>query len=395
MFSQGIGFQSVYSTPGGGGTQTLQDITTNGNETDKSIILVDEFGAKIRITNAEGQFIVNKLYDDSETTICVIDSNGISFSIFLEQLQLIKETGGSSKYIFPNNTVFELVASREWTALELANKADLVGGKIPASQIPSGFDEIFEYSTFTAFPVVGQSNIYYVALDTNKTFRWSGSGYVIMNEGIALGETSSTAYRGDRGKTAYDHSQTLGNPHGTTAAQVGAYTKTEVDVLLLTKAGISLIPIETTTDGTVTSGVSITVSSVLAIPGGTYGSGITLDIMAVSRKTGANGTLAMRFYANTTPDLSGSPILLGQGSFIASNLQGTLQRLLRIKVADGTGAGTEITSAGTTNILDYSGVGAASQNVAINWNNTVYIIATNACGSGSDSARTSLLKIRR
>jgi hypothetical protein len=40
---------------------------------------------------------------------------------------------------------------------------------------------------------------------------------------LALGETSTTAYRGDRGKTAYDHSQiTTGNPHGTTAADVGA-----------------------------------------------------------------------------------------------------------------------------------------------------------------------------
>lgn len=37
---------------------------------------------------------------------------------------------------------------------------------------------------------------------------------------VALGETSSTAYRGDRGKTAYDHSQTAGNPHGTSASQV-------------------------------------------------------------------------------------------------------------------------------------------------------------------------------
>ena len=39
--------------------------------------------------------------------------------------------------------------------------------------------------------------------------------------GLTLGETSSTAYRGDRGKTAYDHSQTTGNPHGTTKSDVG------------------------------------------------------------------------------------------------------------------------------------------------------------------------------
>lgn len=37
-----------------------------------------------------------------------------------------------------------------------------------------------------------------------------------------MGETSSTAYRGDRGKTAYDHSQLTGNPHNTTFAQLGS-----------------------------------------------------------------------------------------------------------------------------------------------------------------------------
>jgi hypothetical protein len=41
-----------------------------------------------------------------------------------------------------------------------------------------------------------------------------GSG---IGGGVALGETSSTAYRGDRGKIAYDHSQqTSGNPHNLT-----------------------------------------------------------------------------------------------------------------------------------------------------------------------------------
>jgi hypothetical protein len=38
---------------------------------------------------------------------------------------------------------------------------------------------------------------------------------------LALGETESTAYRGDRGKIAYDHSQITGNPHGTTKADIG------------------------------------------------------------------------------------------------------------------------------------------------------------------------------
>ena len=42
-----------------------------------------------------------------------------------------------------------------------------------------------------------------------------GSSYVVMSSSLALGETSSTAYRGDRGKIAYEHSQDIGNPHET------------------------------------------------------------------------------------------------------------------------------------------------------------------------------------
>lgn len=42
-------------------------------------------------------------------------------------------------------------------------------------------------------------------------------------EGLVLGETASSAYRGDRGAEAYAHSQvTRGNPHGTTYTDVGA-----------------------------------------------------------------------------------------------------------------------------------------------------------------------------
>ena len=44
----------------------------------------------------------------------------------------------------------------------------------------------------------------YITIDTNKTYRWSGSIYAIISDTLALGETSSTAYRGDRGKAAYD-----------------------------------------------------------------------------------------------------------------------------------------------------------------------------------------------
>ena len=95
-------------------------------------------------------------------------------------------------------------------------------GHIPSSQLPSYVDDVLEFATITNFPTTGETGKIYIALNTNLTYRWSGSGYVEISPSLALGETSSTAYRGDRGKIAYDHSQATGNPHNTTFAQLGS-----------------------------------------------------------------------------------------------------------------------------------------------------------------------------
>lgn len=96
-------------------------------------------------------------------------------------------------------------------------------GKVPSSQLPSFVDDVQEYPTRGDFPETGQDGIIYVAEDTNLTYRWSGTAYVEISPSLALGETASTAYRGDRGKIAYDHSQMKNaNPHQTTYDQVGA-----------------------------------------------------------------------------------------------------------------------------------------------------------------------------
>ena len=94
-------------------------------------------------------------------------------------------------------------------------------GHVPVSQLPSYVDDVQEYASRSAFPATGEAGKIYVATDTNLTYRWSGSGYVEISPSLALGETSATAYRGDRGKAAYDHSQIKsGNPHGTTFASL-------------------------------------------------------------------------------------------------------------------------------------------------------------------------------
>ena len=97
-------------------------------------------------------------------------------------------------------------------------------GKVPATQLPSYVDDVLEYANKAAFPISAQAETgkIYVALDTNIVYRWSGSAYVEISSSLALGTTSSTAYRGDLGNTAYLHSQLkTGNPHSVTAANIG------------------------------------------------------------------------------------------------------------------------------------------------------------------------------
>lgn len=106
-------------------------------------------------------------------------------------------------------------------------------GKVLSSQLPSYVDDVIEAyynpsdgkfyavksGTTYSDEITGESGKIYVDLSTEKTYRWGGSSYAEISPSLALGETSSTAYRGDRGKTAYDHSQST---HARTDA-----TKTE------------------------------------------------------------------------------------------------------------------------------------------------------------------------
>ena len=102
-----------------------------------------------------------------------------------------------------------------------ANYVQTVGGLIPSALLPSFVDDVIEFDSIEDFPTVGESGKIYIAKDTNITYRWSGTDYVEISKSLALGETSLTAYRGDRGKTAYDHSQTTGNPHDTSLSDLG------------------------------------------------------------------------------------------------------------------------------------------------------------------------------
>ena len=101
--------------------------------------------------------------------------------------------------------------SKTWSSSKLdgilTNKADLVSGKVPASQLPSYVDDVLEFANLGAFPLTGETGKLYVALDTEKLYRWTGSVYVEISAGV----TAHSQLTLDDGT----------NPHGTTKNDVG------------------------------------------------------------------------------------------------------------------------------------------------------------------------------
>lgn len=106
--------------------------------------------------------------------------------------------GGTSEL---NNKVQEFIDSKGApNGLASLNES----GIIPSAQLPSYVDDVIEVDTFSNLPGTGESGKIYIVQDTNLTYRWSGTGYVEISKSLALGETSSTAYPGDKGKAATD-----------------------------------------------------------------------------------------------------------------------------------------------------------------------------------------------
>lgn len=72
-------------------------------------------------------------------------------------------------------------------------------GKVPTSQLPSYVDDVVEYDNLSGFPTTGSAGKIYVDKQTNKTYRWSGSGYTEISASLAPGVVAGTAYPGDEG----------------------------------------------------------------------------------------------------------------------------------------------------------------------------------------------------
>lgn len=144
-------------------------------------------------------------------------------------------------------------------------------GRVPTSQLPSYVDDVIEGYLYNSkfykesahtTEITGETGKIYVDLSNNKTYRWSGSAFVVISDTLALGETSSTAYRGDRGKIAYDHSQST---HARTDATAVSFTRsltsgTKVGTITINGTGTDLYA-PTNTDTHWTTGLKVGASA--------------------------------------------------------------------------------------------------------------------------------------
>lgn len=90
-------------------------------------------------------------------------------------------------------------------------------GNVKSDLLPSYVDDVLEYETNAGFPTTGESGKIYVSKETNLTYRWSGTTYVEISPSLALGETSSSAWPGDKGKKNADDIANIKTTYATQA----------------------------------------------------------------------------------------------------------------------------------------------------------------------------------
>jgi hypothetical protein len=232
--------------------------------------------------------------------------------------------------------------------------------KVDASYLPSYVSDVLEYANLAAFPVTGTSNKIYVALDTNKVYRWSGSIYIEVsaNSGVWGAITGTLANQTDL-KSALDSKQNLlpFNPY-----------------LILAKNNLPLNVSGTTSETIFTS---------ILIPSGTIQANDRIIIEAKPFPIGGSSK-TFRVYINTSASLTGAT-LIG----FTSNIVSTMQIFKRQIVMQNSliSAYMYNNSVTFTNYETFSANATSIIALTSNFGVNQYLIFTGQLGSSGDTLR--------
>lgn len=228
-----------------------------------------------------------------------------------------------------------------FTAIDAATKGQANGvasldssGLVPSTQLPSYVDDVLEYANLAAFPGTGETGKIYVAVDTSKTYRWSGSVYVEISASPgtsdALTEGSTNLYFTDaRARAAVSATQNI-----TYNSTTGVFTGPDLTSYLTSAAAASAYqPLD---------------SDLTAFAGKTAPSGAvvgTTDTQTLTNKTinGASNTISNINLASqvtgTLPVANGGTGLTSFGAGIATFLGTPSSANLFAAMTDDTGTG--------------------------------------------------------
>ena len=243
------------------GTITTKDTTYSVASETKNGLMSSDDKAKLNAIEAGAQKnTVTGIKGDSETLYRTGNVNITKSNIGLSNVEN-KSSATIRGELTSSNVTTALGYTPLNSSLKGANNglAELdASGKVPTAQLPSYVDDVLEYSAKANFPTTGETGKIYVETSTNKTYRWGGSAYVEISPSIALGTTSSTAFRGDYGNTAYQHANKKGSEFYSGFYKIGTNAEGHVtSATSVTKEDITNlgIPAQDTTYSTATSSV--------------------------------------------------------------------------------------------------------------------------------------------
>lgn len=241
--------------------------------------------------------------------------------------------------------------------------ASKITGTIPQANLPSYVDDVLEYNGISNFPDSGETGKIYVDTATNKTYRWGGSGYVEISASLALGTTSSTAYRGDYGNTAYQHATAKGSAFSsglykiTTNAQGHVTAATAVTKSDITALGIPGSDTNTNTTYTLSkSGNTITLS-------GSDGSSTSVTDANTTYTLASFGINATAAELNVLDGITATTAELNYCDGVTSNIQNQLNAKAASSHTHNYAGSSSAGGAATTAVALTSSAGSATQPV--------------------------------
>ncbi len=204
------------------GTETnIKNLKSSSSVKEGAIYVATDTGTMWLGTSTTALLQIKDNIDTNTTYTALKNPNAITIS--LNGTSQGAYDGSAAKSInITASSVGAAASSHKHAAADITSvNASAITGTIAAANLPSYVDDVLEYNGTANFPTTGESGKIYTDTSTNKIYRWSGSQYVVISDSLALGTTSSTAFRGDYGNSAYAHISRTDNPHGVTKAQLG------------------------------------------------------------------------------------------------------------------------------------------------------------------------------